>query len=103
MDTALMTRRPEDLSVAELEELLKLAREREAEPDPLLSARQAAELVGISPNTWRSALARGAVPPPDEPGDLSVPPNNRRAEVAPIDGREGAAGDAAVPAQGQGE
>lgn len=39
------------------------------EEDPLVSAKEAAELLGIKPATWRSYVSRGQAPPPDEPDD----------------------------------
>jgi hypothetical protein len=44
--------------------------------DPLLTGPEAAALAGIAPATWRSYVARGYVPPADDPDDGR--PANRR-------------------------
>lgn len=46
-------------------------------PDPLLTGAQAAQRLGLVPSTWRSYVARGYAPAPDDPGDLSASANRR--------------------------
>jgi hypothetical protein len=47
--------------------------------DPLLTAKQASERVGLKPATWRYYRKRGYVPPPDDPdNDPAIPQERRR-------------------------
>jgi hypothetical protein len=45
--------------------------------DPLLNAKQCAELAGMPPGNWRSLVNAGWAPTADDPGDLEVSANRR--------------------------
>jgi predicted DNA-binding transcriptional regulator AlpA len=45
--------------------------------DPLLTGPQVAGRLGIDSATWRGYVHRGYAPPPNDPGDTSLPVNRR--------------------------
>ncbi len=55
--------------------------------DPLLTGKEVAARLGITPAGWRSTVSAGYAPAADDPGDMSVPVNRRspRWRVSSVD------------------